>query len=221
MISQGEISTLSRRKKSATGIRAIRPHQIWHADISIFVTADNIKRYIYCVVDNYSRKILSCVAHNSVKAGLRSLTLFEAMKKVKGLRTPVILITDSGPENNLILPSFDHLKAMVDIQYSNSMIEAHNKIIKYNYLYRMEIKDDKQLNSILPKIVEDFNNRPHISLGGLTPNEAEQNIALNRKTLSENIRQSTMERKTYNQLHQCGHCKACCPSRYRKIPSQL
>ena len=48
-----------RRKKRVEGIRAVSSNQIWHADITRFVTPDNLVHYIYLVVDNFSRKILS------------------------------------------------------------------------------------------------------------------------------------------------------------------
>ena len=55
-------------------------------------------------------------------------------------------------------------------------------------------------------IVNDFNNRPHISLKGLTPNEAEQNLALNLEQLRLHIKSATEERKAYNQNHRCKQC---------------
>jgi len=93
--------SLSRRKKRNTGIRAQHPHQIWHADITIFTTADQIKHYVYCVIDNYSRKILSCIAHSSVKAELRQETIREALKNVNEVKSGITLITDGGPEKHL------------------------------------------------------------------------------------------------------------------------
>jgi len=204
--------SISRRKKSNTGIRAQHPHQIWHADITIFTTPDQIKHYIYCIVDNYSRKILSCVAHSSVRAEFRRDTILKALKNMNDVKSDITLITDGGPENNLKLlfdglsQPIEHKKALVDIHYSNSLIEAHNKILKYNYLYRMDVRDGDQLIKALLTIVDNFNNRPPISLDGLTPNEAEQNTVLDRMKLSNNIKQSTLERKIYNQLHRCKHC---------------
>ncbi|MBS1682224.1 MAG: hypothetical protein JST48_10975 [Bacteroidetes bacterium] len=45
-----------RRKKFLTGILANRPNRIWHADITRFVTLDNVIHYIYLVVDNFRGK---------------------------------------------------------------------------------------------------------------------------------------------------------------------
>ena len=124
----------------------------------------------------------------------------------------ITLLTDGGPENNLkiFLASLDHIiehrTALVDVHYSNSLIEAHNKVIKYNCLYRMNISDGSQLMKVFPMIVNDFNNRPHISLDGLTPNEAEQKLMLNRGQLRLHIKKATEARKAYNQNHRCKQC---------------
>jgi putative transposase len=201
----------SRRKKNAFSVRANQPHQIWHADITEFVTADRMKHYIYLVVDNFSRKILSWKIADSVKAEFRRATIEEALAKVNNDPQNITLITDGGPENKLKAflesnPSIQQKIALVDVHYSNSLIEAHNKLIKYNYLYRMNVPDEHQLQKIFPTIVEDFNNRPHISLDGLTPNEAGQNHALDRNQLMIYVKNETHERKMYNQSHQCTHC---------------
>lgn len=202
----------SRRKKNAFSVRAQRPHEIWHADITAFVTADHVKHYIYLVVDNFSRKILSWKIADSVKAEFRRSTIEEALGKVNNGPQNITLITDGGPENKIkaFQDSIDYpiqqKIALVDVHYSNSLIEAHNKLIKYNYLYRMDIPDEHQLLKIFPAVVDDFNNRPHVSLDGLTPNEAEQNHALDRNRLRIYVQNATQERKKYNQIHRCTHC---------------
>ena len=39
----------SRRKKNVISIRACHPHQLWHADITVFITADQVKiLYLSC-----------------------------------------------------------------------------------------------------------------------------------------------------------------------------
>lgn len=200
----------SRRKKNVTGIRAGRPHQFWHADVTTFVSGDNVRHFIYLVADNFSRKILSWSVKDRIKAEYRMESIRRALEDLNGTVSPV-LITDGGPENNLTTdssdPPFEHRTALQDIEFSNSLIEAHNKIIKYNYLYRMDVRDGEHLASVFPKIINDFNNRPHISLGGLTPEEAVQGLSLDCKRLTDYIRQAGVERRAYNRLHQCGHCK--------------
>jgi len=70
----------------------------------------------------------------------------------------------------------------------------------------MDIRDGDQLSTALLKSVDDFNNRPHISLDGRTPSEAEQNIQLDTTKLSNYKKQASAERKIYNQSHQCKQC---------------
>ncbi len=208
------VKPTSRRKKSKVSVRAARPHQIWHADITVFVTSNQVKHYIYVVIDNFSRKILSWLVANQVNAELRRNTIKEATKNVKTSHPEITLITDGGPENKLqnFLDSLDktvtHKYALVDVHYSNSLIEAAFKTAKYNYLYRMDIKDCKALEKSFSFVVDDFNNRPHISLGGLTPNEAEKNITLNKDQLHLYKQKATEERLKYNNAHRCSHCKA-------------
>ena len=208
------IRPASRRKKGTVGIRALRPHQLWHADITVFVTADQVKHYIYLVVDNFSRKVLAWMVAGSVRAELRKKTIEDALRSVKESIPSITLITDGGPENELndflatLEQPIEHQVALVDIQYSNSLIEAHNKTIKYNYLYRMDIADGGQLEKAIKKTVLDFNDRPHVSLNGLTPNEAEQGIALEDIKLKGFVALATDRRRAYNLANRCEHCRS-------------
>lgn len=82
-----------------------------------------------------------------------------------------------------------------DVHYSNSIIEAFNKILKYNYLYKMDIKDKVQLEKMIKWIIEDYNNRPHVSLDGLSPNEKYLNPKPDKITRSQNVQNATIQRK--------------------------
>lgn len=91
-----------KKRKYKTGIRANEPNQIWHADITILKTADGVKHYIYLLIDNFSRKILSYEVRNKV-SGLVTLTTIEgAYKKARIINENlnVKLIVDGGTENN-------------------------------------------------------------------------------------------------------------------------
>jgi len=67
----------------------------------------------------------------------------------------------------------EKITAQVGITYSNSLVEAQNKIVKNNYLKMMDISSLKQLEEKLEFTIQDYNHvRPHISLKGLTPFEA-------------------------------------------------
>ncbi|HYC83583.1 MAG TPA: DDE-type integrase/transposase/recombinase, partial [Chryseosolibacter sp.] len=203
---------LSRRKKNAQSVRAVRPHEIWHADVTEFTTDDGVRNYIYLVADNYSRKILTWLVAPKVKADFRRVTIVNALSELT-TSTPVTLITDCGPENSLVelirsVPmEINHQKALLDVHYSNSLIEAHNKLLKYNYLYNMTVRDPNHLNETLRWVIADYNNRPHVSLDGLTPNEACENKLINKQELSLHIQRATKKRKILNQVDRCDHCK--------------
>ncbi len=203
-----------RRKKQVEGIRATYPDQIWHADITRFITRDNQVHYIYLVVDNFSRKILSWFVASKVSALIRRLTIGEALKSFIGSEEPIVIITDGGPENSLkeyldsLSVPITHQKALLDIQCSNSLIEAHNKVIKYNYLYKMPLADGEELKRAMEWICDDFNNRPHISLNGLTPNEHHAKVSLDVDSLKEKKKAAAQDRKLFNYKNRCVSCAA-------------
>ena len=86
------------------------------------------------------------------------------------------------------------------------MIEAHNKIIKYNYLYKAFIQNLADLEKVLPQFIKDFNNRPHTSLNGLTPNEAHSKVSLNKNQLTTYKQIASAKRRNHNQTRRCKHC---------------
>ncbi len=172
----------SRRKNHSVGIRAAAPFQILHADLTEFKTEDNKKAYIYLVQDNFSRTILTYQLSLERRA---SYTLQNLLKVKKEYLIPAninecTLLTDDGSENYgeakkwmnaCDRPIVNHLIAQTDVQYSNSMIEAANKQLKYRFLYHHKISDFSKLEDYLKKAIHDFNNRPHGVLDGLTPIE--------------------------------------------------
>ena len=94
----------------------------------------------------------------------------------------VSFLTDGGSENvngtvaeYLNAPNIDikHLIAQKDIKFSNSKIEAFNKVIKHQFLLPKELSSRKQLEMALEKDIQTYNNiRPQLSLSGNTPFES-------------------------------------------------
>lgn len=132
--------------------------------------------------DNYSRAILNHQVARSCKAQY----VFENLTTVKELYLKPAgipscqLITDDGSENHGSVhsitsskepPIIEHLIAQRDIEYSNSMIEAANKQLKYRFLYHRSIPDFAALLKFVAQAIEDYNNRPQAALNGLTPLE--------------------------------------------------
>ncbi|MDH5382806.1 MAG: integrase core domain-containing protein [Cyclobacteriaceae bacterium] len=147
-----------------------------------------------------------------VSGEIRMQTLKEAWEIAKP-KKEVELVVDGGPENNnYVVENFinsaevDITKsvALKDIVFSNSMVEATNKLLKYRYLFPKDVQDGEQLRNVLEKSIDDFNNiRPHGKLGGLTPSEAYQgqNVPISFDT--EALRQRVNENKDNNGCSKC------------------
>jgi putative transposase len=135
-----------------------------------------------------------------------------ALTRGKNRDEHILLITDGGPENSLeeylqnLGAPIVHQKAMIDVQCSNSLIEAHNKVIKYNYLYRKSVSDGFQLINEVEFSVNNFNDRPHISLNGLTPNESHRNEKLDIELLRKMKVEAGIKRKQDNLKNRCEVC---------------
>jgi putative transposase len=123
------------------------------------------------------------------------------------------LLTDDGSENygeakkfvdGNDQPKINHLIAQVDVHYSNSMIEAANKQLKYRFLYHQKIGDYSQLKQYVDKAVEDFNNRPHHVLQGLSPMEV-----LKGKRHDEAAEKKLLEIAKQNRIKENQRLKCC------------
>ena len=171
-----------RRKNHQSGIRAEKPLTLLHADVTVFKPRDNSKAYIYLVQDNFSRALLGW----SLSTDCKAATMRELLQRVHTdhLRPQAVqtcrVLTDDGSENQgaaatflqqADCPTIEHVVAQKDVPFSNSMIEAANKNLKYRFLYHQQIPDIEALRKYLALAVEDYNNRPHAVLRGLTPLE--------------------------------------------------
>lgn len=202
------------KRKRYTPIKASYVNEIWHADITVFKTANRQKCYIYTVIDNYSRYILAWRIETKVLAEYRLETIKEALqfafgdKPIKKLQ----LITDAGIENNnnLIknfIASLDwelqHDIALQDIDQSNSMQEAVYKTMKYRYLFQMENPNSEALQENFKKFLDDYQfKRPHYALNIYTPEEVYYgaDIHFSRTAI---LKEGAVERLIYNRNAKC------------------
>jgi len=206
-----------RKVRYPSGIRASYPDQIWHADITIVKTKDGKKNYVYLLMDNFSRFILSWRIEKIVSAKIRIETIREANLKYKKDSKSITLITDGGPENdnNLVndfvtneTEGFSIAIALQDIPFSNSIIEAQNKLFKYHYLFRQEYDTGDDLKRIFAKDLHDYNFvRPHIPLKDYTSAESHSGLSGMELLWSEQIKQAQKERLVVNKTELCGLCQ--------------
>jgi putative transposase len=94
-----------------------------------------------------------------------------------------------------------------DIKFSNSIVEAQNKIIKYRYLFKHNFKDLHELRKLLDWIINDYQyKRPHHSLKGLTPYEARIGTQLPKDQWTRQIQEAKRMRLQLNVKEPCEIC---------------
>lgn len=121
------------------------------------------------------------------------------------------LITDDGSENAGVVkewvtaafPSVQHLIAQRDIEFSNSMIEAANKQLKYQFLYHHHISDHEALVKYLQQAIEDFNHRPRDVIDGLTSIESLQGKMVDKAAQHQQMALAKKNRIAENRKTKC------------------
>jgi Integrase core domain len=107
-----------------------------------------------------------------------------------------------------IIPDLDHLIAQKDIPFSNSRIEAFNKIIKHQFLLPRNLEDRKQLINALAEDIPAYNTiRPQLSLQGNTPTETFSGKQLNINLYKTHFDNQKIVRISQNQQNKCKGCK--------------
>ena len=195
------------------GIRASHPLQILHMDVTIFKPLDFSKVYIYFIVDNFSRVILNWKASVEYSSSIAMKVLKEAIQ-IHGIRLDTKLVTDGGPENHGEVSTFvsnrENIKQLIaqkDIIQSNSMVEAVNKHIKYYYLFKKDLQDLNDTIRYLSNSVDDYNDKPHGKLYGLTPNEVLNGNEPAKDNYQNDIAEARKKRLLQNQSKECCQSK--------------
>ena len=166
--------------KKYASLTSFRPNEICCADVTILKTADNKKHYIHFLMDHYSKMILGYCIENSSKPKAISHLLEQAYLNHKN-KEPITFVTNAGVENvNTTVQEFlnrtnqdiKHLIAQKDILFSNSKIEAFNKIIKHQFLLPQNLTYREKLEAaLIVDVMTYYNLRPQLSLQGNTPAE--------------------------------------------------
>lgn len=98
---------------------------------------------MYLLIDNFSKYIINWRGEPVVSGEIRVQTIINGYQQHIHQNKDVQLIIDGGPENNnhrmddyINLSGINIQKqvALKDIPFSNSFIEAQNKLLKYRYL---------------------------------------------------------------------------------------
>jgi putative transposase len=202
-------------KKIYSSLTSFRPNEIWCADVTILKTADDKKHYMHFLMDHYSKMVLGYSVENSSSPKAIKNLLKDAYLKHKN-NEPITFVTDGGVENiNTTVQEFlnttdqdiKHLIAQKDIPFSNSKIEAFNKIIKHQFLLPRNLENREQVIHALAEDVPTYNTiRPQYSLQANTPEETFSGKRLDINHYKAHFANQRTLGVTQNQEKRCNGC---------------
>lgn len=159
------------------------PNQLWVSDITYWKINEKQHLYISFITDAFSHKIVGYHIAETLEAIESIKALNMALKQLKSKEYQLIHHSDRGIQ----YCSKDYVKLLQDykIQISmtengdpleNAIAERINGIIKEEYLYDYQVDNINEAQELLTQVVELYNtDRPHMSIGNLTPNQIHQN----------------------------------------------
>ena len=155
------------------------PEQIWVSDITYIKTVEG-HHYLSLVTDAYSKRIMGYeLSKNlSVEGPILALDMAIRNRKYKGQK--LIHHSDRGLQycskeyvDKLISNNIEISMTQNGDPYENAIAERVNGILKYEFLMVDGFKDHLQAAETIKDSVKIYNHeRPHLSCGMLTPNQA-------------------------------------------------
>ena len=83
------------------------------------------------------------------------------------------------------------------------MVEAVNKVIKYDFLFWKKFPDFEQTESYLETVVDEYNNKPYNLLNGLTPKEVFERKMPDKDMFKNEIKEAMKARIEENKRNLC------------------
>ncbi len=160
------------------GVVATKPNEKWHIDVSVLRLLDGTKVYLHAVIDNFSRKILAWSVADSLEPLGTCNVLREAARQLHRDEF-VQLVCDGGVENfnaavDAVVEQFEwrRIRALVDVTFSNSKIEAWWRSLKHQWLYLNQLSTITDVRRLTKFYVDEHNSvMPHAAFEGQTPDE--------------------------------------------------
>lgn len=171
-------------------------NQLWVSDITYWKIATGDHLYISLITDAYSRKIVGYHVAETMEAIQSIQALQMALAPLGGAAVPLQLTHHS--DRGIQYCSGKYVKLLQDngIRISmtengdpleNAIAERVNGIIKEEYLNHYQTDNLVQPKKQLHKAIGLYNNdRPHMSIGNLTPNKLHNNQKTNPQRLWKN-----------------------------------
>lgn len=164
------------------GFTPTGPNQLFVSDITYIETEEDVY-YLSLVMDAYSRKIVGWALGDTLEAKHTVKALLMAIESTGESFLPgLIHHSDRGVQyccHNYvnILNEYGVRISMTQSgdPLENAQAERINGILKTEWLYHLKINDKQELLNTLNRIIPFYNEqRPHLSINMLTPNEAHQ-----------------------------------------------
>jgi putative transposase len=169
-----------RGRKRAVGTRGplLLPagiNQRWSLDFIGDTLSDGRRFRILCIVDDFSRECLACVADTSL-SGLRVVRELERLTNARA--TPRVIVSDNGTELTSVAVlrwvtdrvAWHYIEPGKPVQ--NAFIESFNSRLRDECLNEHLFGSLTEARRIIEAWRHDYNHaRPHSSLGKLTPSE--------------------------------------------------
>lgn len=204
--------------RKRVGLVAKMPNEYFHVDSTYYPLIDNKKICISFVMDNYSKMVLGFYAAEELSFEVVKTAFANAMKTVE--KHPHVrdstLVADGGRENhhkklnefisNITGRKITKIRALKDIMFSNSPVEAIHKIMKGRYLRRHKFTSVEAILKYLEWAVMDYNTlRPHCAHRPRTPHEVYFDIPLD-FDIRIRMKESMRKRVHHNKNVKCMQC---------------
>jgi hypothetical protein len=173
-------------------------------------------------MDNYSKMILGFAVAEKLSFALVKEALAQALLVI--MQHPdqkhSFLVADGGSENHnknideFIMKLSNHkitkIRALKDIRFSNSPVEAVHRTIKGRYLRNRKFENLEALSSYLDWAVHDYNVlRPHYKHRPRTPKEVYFNTPLG-FDIRKRVKKAIADRVRSNKCAKCTECQGVC-----------
>jgi len=200
------------------GLVASCSNEYLHVDLTEFLAAGK-KVYIAFVMDNYSRMILGFHVMERRTFEVVKIALKKAIDVI--VTHPdhkhSFLVTDGGSENHnreiddFIFSLSGHkvtkIRALKDITFSNSPVEAVHRTMKGRYLRKKVFETLAELDAYLEWAVEDYNClRPHYKHAPKTPKEVYFGLRLG-FDVKKRKKRAVQDRVKHNLCARCIQCR--------------
>ena len=170
---------LKRHPNIIKGFAPTAPNQLWVSDITYWKIKTDQHLYISFITDAYSHQIVGYHVAETLETieSIQALNMaLSTLKNTTGLN--LIHQSDRGLQycSNAYVALLKKRNIQISMTESgdpldNAIAERINGIIKEEYLLNHVVKNLKQAKQLLKSVINLYNNeRPHMSIGNLTPN---------------------------------------------------